>query len=89
MVTTTRIRLLRLKYGVPLMELSRITGVSWQRLSRLELGKVHATSYQEKRVADAIEEYLVRTRAELEDLELYFLIYKGRLFEMVEVENEP
>ena len=89
MVSMTRIRYLRLKYRIPLIELSRISGVSWQRLSNLELGKVTATPRQEKRIAEAMEGYLSCVKEDLVDLELNFLIYKGHLYDLLEVEHEP
>lgn len=87
-MTTTRLRVLRLKYEIPLPVLASTAGVSSQHLSRIELAAVRPTPRQEKRVAAALEGLILQRRAALADLEKDFLAGKGRLLEPLEVETD-
>lgn len=87
-MTTTRLRILRLKYEIPLTVLARTAGVSSQHLSRIELATVRPTLRQEKRVAAALEELILQRRTALAELEKDFLADKGRLLEPLEVEAD-
>lgn len=88
MVTTTCLRVLRLRHGISLAELARNAGVSNQLISRLELAGVHSTPHQEQRVAEALKELILQRRAALAELEKDFLADKGRLLEPLEVEAD-
>ena len=88
MCTVTRLRFLRIKYGISLAELAQKAGISPQQLSRIDLGKRCDFPYQEGRIAQALEELLAEQKAVLIALEQDFSLYKGRLLELVEVEQD-
>ncbi len=83
----TNLRWLRLRYGIYLTELARITGVCNQHLSRAELKQSRATARLEDQLADAIEAVIANRKQELLLLEADFLKYRGRLLEPVEDES--
>lgn len=85
---TTRLRILRLKYEIPLTVLAKTAGVSSQHLSRIEFATVRPTLRQEKRVAAALEGLILQRRTALAELEKDFLADKGRLLEPLEVETD-
>lgn len=87
-MTTTRLRILRLKYEIPLTVLARTADVSSQHLSRIELAAVRPTPRQEKRVEAALEGLILQRRTALAGLEKDFLAEKGRLLEPLEVEAD-
>lgn len=87
-MTTTRLRVLRLKYEIPLTVLARMAGVSHQHLSRIELAAVRPTPRQENRVEAALEGLILQRRTVLAELEKDFLADKGRLLEPLEVEAD-
>lgn len=57
----TRLRAIRLKYGISLVELERHSRVSNQYLSALELGNVSRTANNEEVLGCAIDE-IIRSR---------------------------
>jgi transcriptional regulator with XRE-family HTH domain len=84
-VVSTRIRDLRLKYGIPLRELSERAGISVQQLSRLELGTVAVTAHQEQRLRTALMCLVTDRRAALDALETELRQYSGLLLQPTEV----
>ena len=54
MCITTKLRTLRLEYGVSLTELAERGGVSNQLISRMELGDVPRTEHKEELAAAAL-----------------------------------
>ena len=54
MVTTTRLRKLRLKYQISLDELSEISGIPNQRISDYERGERHAPPAKQERLARSL-----------------------------------
>ena len=83
----TNLRRLRLRYGIYLTELAKITGVCNQHLSRAELRQSRATVRLEDQLAAAIGMVIANRKKELLLLEADFLQYRGRLLETAE-ENE-
>ncbi len=81
MYRPTHLRLLRLRYGIPLRQLSRRAGISNQQLSRLELQEVSATPYQEQKMAAAFETLISDSVADLDALRADYTKWKGRLLE--------
>lgn len=88
MVTTTRVRFLRLKYKISLVKLAAKAGISNQQLSRLELNQINATQYWEGKVTEAFLELIADEKTFLANLEKDFFLYKGRLLEPMEVEHD-
>ena len=72
----TRLRAIRLKYGISLVELERHSHVSNQYLSALELGNVSRT-----------DEIIRSRKSSLFGLEQMIRQYRGHLLETVEVEK--
>lgn len=83
MYQPTYLRLLRLRHGITLRQLSTRAGISNQHLSRLELQEVSATSYQEQKMSAAVEKLIADSTAELEALTADYTKWKGRLLESV------
>lgn len=88
MVTTTCLRILRLKHRISLTELAKCSGVSNQLISCLELAYVRGTPHQEQRMAKALETVILQRRIALDELEKDYLDDKGRLLKPLEVEAD-
>ena len=65
----TRLRAIRLKYGISLVELERHSRVSNQYLSALELGNVSRTANNEEVLGCAIDEIIRSRKSSLLGLE--------------------
>lgn len=83
----TRLRAIRLKYGISLVELERHSRVSNQYLSALELGNVSCTANNEEILGCAIDEIIRSRKSSLLGLEQMIRQYRGHLLETVEVEK--
>lgn len=79
MCITTRLRALRLKYGISLTELAKQVGVSNQHISRMELGDVPRSEHKEQLAAAALNGVIAARRASLVGLEQEYQSSKGRL----------
>lgn len=89
MVIMTKLRQLRLKYGISLEELAELGGVSNQQISRLELGVTGGTEHREQLANTALGAVIAARKAALAELEQEYLSHCGRLLTSVEVnENE-
>lgn len=84
MAETTNLRRLRLRYGIFLTDLEKITGICNQYISRAELGQAHGTARLEEQMAAAIETVITQRKQELLALEADFRTYRGRLLEPAE-----
>lgn len=80
----TNLRRLRLRYGIYLTELAKITGICNQHISCAELKQTHATARLEEQLADAMEAVIANRKKELLLLETDFLKCRGRLLEAAE-----
>ena len=80
----TNLRRLRLRHGIYLTELAKITGICNQHISRAELRQTRATARLEEQLADAVETVIANRKQELLLLEADFLKYQGRLLELAE-----
>lgn len=78
MCITTKLRTLRLEYGVSLTELAERGGVSNQLISRMELGDVPRTEHKEV-LAAALSGVIAARRASLDGLERNYQASKGQL----------
>jgi DNA-binding helix-turn-helix protein len=83
----TRLRAIRLKYGISLIEMERHSRVSNQYLSALELGNVSRTANTEEVLSCAIDEIIRSRKSSLLGLEQMIRQYRGHLLETVEVEK--
>lgn len=84
----TRLRAIRLKYNISLLELERHSGVSNQYLSALELGNIRRTENNEAVLSCAMSEVLRTRKSSLAGAEQVLRRYQGHLLEPVEVEND-
>jgi len=64
-----RMRFLREKHGIPLLELSRYSDASQQRLAQIELGTGSATGHMNRLVETAFARLVATKRRELAALE--------------------
>lgn len=81
---TTRLRVLRLKYGISLDELAKKGGVSNQQFSRMELGLARSTPHKEQLAETALLRVITARGAALTELEWDYLNNRGRLLEPLE-----
>ena len=79
MCIKTKLRTLRLEYGVSLTELAERGGVSNQLISRMELGDVPRTEHKEVLAAAALSGVIAARRASLDGLERNYQASKGQL----------
>lgn len=82
-----RMRLLREKHGIPIMELGRCCDVSQQRLTQIELGSANTTTHMNRLVETAFVRLIAARRRELAALEKDFQIYRKCLLDFVEEEE--
>lgn len=85
---TRRMRLLREKHSIPLLELSRYADVSQQRLAQIELGEEAVTDSKNRLVEMAFVRLITARRRELAVLEADFQTHRKRLLEFVEEKEE-
>ena len=64
----TNLRALRLRHGLQLTELSEVSWLSDQYISRAELGQIAATPRLEIQLADAVEQAILRRAAVIRDM---------------------
>ena len=82
MVRKTNLRALRLRYEIPLSELSAASGLSVQYVSRAELGELSPTPRLEDKLGDAVETVIGQRHERLGALERSFAACKGRLLQL-------
>lgn len=88
MITTTQLRLFRLRHKIVLPELAEKANISRQQLSRLELSVVTPTVYQEEKITEAVNSLIAERRSALLTLEQDYLNYRGRFLETLEVPRD-
>ena len=82
----TNLRVLRLRYNIPLSELSVASGLSNQYISRAELGEISPTPRLEEKLGAAVDAVIVQRHERLSALERSFAACKGRLLQPEEGE---
>ncbi len=80
----TNLRVLRLRYNIPLSELSVASGLSNQYISRAELGEISPTPRLEEKLKDAMETVIAQRHERVGTLERSFAACKGRLLQREE-----
>lgn len=80
----TNLRALRLRYDIPLSELSAASGLSNQYISRAELGELSPSPRLEDKLGDAVAAVIVQRHERLDALERSFAARKGRLLQLEE-----
>ena len=78
-----KLRLLRLKYHISLVELSLASGLSPQRISELELGSGNILTATEQKLQNGMEQVIRRRREALATLQNDFQRHKNTLMEPV------
>ena len=81
MERNTNLRALRLRYDIPLSELSVASDLSVQYISRAELGQIAPTPRLEEKLGAAVDAVIVRRHERLSALERSFAVRKGRLLQ--------
>ena len=77
----TNLRALRLRHGLQLTELSEVSWLSDQYISRAELGEISPTPRLEDKLGAAVDAVILRRRERLSALERSFAVRKGRLLQ--------
>ena len=78
-----KLRLLRLKYRISLMELSRTTGLTPQRISEIELNAGNMQDATVQKLVEGIEQVIFQRQKDLTALQNDFQLHKDTLMEMV------
>ena len=81
----TNLRALRLRYDIPLSELSAASGLSNQYISRAERGEIPPTPRLEEKLGVAVETVIGQRHEWGGALERSFAACKGRLLQREEV----
>lgn len=81
MVRKTNLRALRLRYDIPLSELSAASGLSNQYISRAELGELSPSPRLEDKLGSAVTAVIVQRHERLGALERSFAACKGCLLQ--------
>ena len=84
MERNTNLRALRLRYDIPLSELSAASDLSVQYISRAELGEISPTPRLEDKLGAAVETVIVQRHEWIGALERSFAACKGRLLQREE-----
>ena len=84
MERNTNLRALRLRYDIPLSELSVASDLSVQYISRAELGEISPTPRLEDKLGAAVETVIVQRHERIGALERNFMACKGRLLQREE-----
>ena len=77
----TNLRALRLRYDIPLSELSAVSGLSNQYISRAELGELSPTPHLEDKLRVAMEAVIARRLKRIISLGQSFAACRGRLLQ--------
>lgn len=80
----TNLRALRLRYDIPLSELSAVSGLSNQYISRAELGEISPTPRLVEKLGAAVAAVIVQRHERIGALERSFAACKGRLLQREE-----
>ncbi len=80
----TNLRALRHRYRISLSELSAVSGLSNQYISRAELGETSPTARLEGKLGAAMDAVIVQRSVRLSALEQSFAARKGRLLQTEE-----
>ncbi len=78
-----KIRVLRLKYHISLIELSQTSGLSPQRLSQLELYNSRMTAETARKLTEGLEKVILRREKEQQNLWDDYERHRSSLMEMV------
>lgn len=78
-----KLRLLRLKYRISLMELSRVTGLTPQRVSEIELNAGNLQDATVQKLVEGIEQVILLRQKDHTALQYDFQLHKDTLMEMV------
>ncbi len=84
----TNLRALRHRYGISLPELSAVSGLSSQYISRAELGETSPTARLEEKLGAAVDAVIVQRSVRLASLERSYAVRKGRLLQPEEVDSD-
>lgn len=78
----TNLRVFRLRHGLQLTELSEVSWLSDQYISRAELGQTAPTPRLEAQLSDAVEQVIFRRAAAVREMSRDFRRCRGRLLEV-------
>ena len=84
MAQTTNLRTLRLRFAIPLSELSTASGLSKQYISQAELVETSPTAQLEEKLGAAMDAVIIWRGERLSALERSFAACKGRLLQPAE-----
>lgn len=79
-----RMRWLRMKYNISLLELERCSDVNNQRISQIELGHTKATPHMNDLVETMFSRLIQIRRQELNALEADFARYRKNLLDIID-----
>lgn len=79
----TNLRAFRLRHGLQLTELSEVSWLSDQYISRAELGQTAPTPRLEAQLSGAVEQAIARRAIAVRDMYRDLRQYRGRLLEKV------
>ena len=81
---TRRMRLLREKHSIPILELGRHCDASPQRLTQIELGMGTVTTHMNRLVETAFSRLIESRKQELASLEADFQKYRKSLLDFID-----
>ncbi len=86
MFLTTRLRIIRHRHKISLVELAAKAGMNHQKISNLELAKQCASAHHEEMVDSALASVIAERKIDVISLEQEYLKSKGHLLKPIEVE---
>ena len=85
---TRRMRALRHKHGITMIQLAKCAGICQQLLSDIELGKEGASKHRSEMMDSAFLRLIGLRRKALSEMEADYQRYKGRLLEHIDEPEE-
>lgn len=88
MFLSTKLRVIRLRHRISLVELAAKAELTNQRISDLELTKMRASEHHEAIVDSALASLIAERKIDVISLEQDYLKNRGHLLDPIEVESD-
>lgn len=88
MFLSTKLRIIRHRHKISLVELAAKAGLNHQKVSNLELAKRRASAHYEATLDSALASVIAERKIDVISLEQDYLKSKGHLLDPIEVEHD-
>lgn len=88
MFLSTKLRVIRLRHKISLVELAAKAGLNHQKISNLELARQRAAPHHEAVVDSALASVIAERKIDVISLEQEYLKNRGHFLDPIEVEKD-